>query len=280
MTFLVTGARGRIGQAIITALHAADLPVRAASADPAALTVPAGVEVAELRLDAPDTFSPALAGITGVFLYPEPAGIDAFITTAQSAGVEHIVLLSSSAVLSPDAEADPLACHNLAVEKALKDSDLTATVLRPDSFATNALGWAHLISNGMPLEHAYPDAAMAVVHPADIADIAVAALTADELRGRTVTLTGPELLTFREQLAIVCDVLGRDIPLVPITRAAAEQQMSLHMPPTFVGSLLDYWATATERPAPVAETTQSLLGTHARGFEQWVRENVGAFLPA
>ncbi|GAB4584067.1 NAD(P)H-binding protein [Nocardia sp. IFM 10818] len=280
MTTLVTGARGKIGQAVLADLHAAGLPVRAASADPAALTVPAGVDIAELRLDAPETFGAALQGATQVFLYPEPAGIDAFITAAQQAGVEHVVLLSSSSVLGPDAEIDPLAMHNLAVEKALAASDLTVTVLRPDSFATNTLGWAHFIADDMPIQHAYPDAAMAVIHPTDIADIAVAALTSGDLRGRTVTLTGPQLLTFREQLAIVSDILGRGIPMDEITRAAAEEQMAQHMPPAFVGSLLDYWATATIRPAPVADTTETLLGTPARTFAQWVRENATVFSPS
>ncbi|MFC9997080.1 NAD(P)H-binding protein [Nocardia sp. NPDC127526] len=277
MTTLVTGARGKIGQAVIADLHAAGLPVRAASADPAALTVPAGVDIAELRLDAAETFGDALQGVTQVFLYPEPAGIEAFITAAQQAGVEHVALLSSSSVLGPDAESDPLAMHNLAVEKALAASDLTVTVLRPDSFATNTFGWAYFIGNDMAIQHAYPDAAMAVIHPSDIADVAVAALTAGELRGRTVTLTGPQLLTFREQLAIVSDSLGRDIPMHEITRAEAEEQMAQHMPPTFVGSLLDYWAAATIRPMPVADTTETLLGNPARSFTQWVRENADAF---
>ncbi|WP_067544765.1 NAD(P)H-binding protein [Nocardia crassostreae] len=277
MTTLVTGARGKIGQAIIGALAAAELPVRAASADPAALTVPAGVDIAELRLDAPETFEGALKGITQVFLYPEPAGIDAFIAAAEEAGVEHVVLLSSSSVLGPDAETDPLAIHNLAVERALAGSGLTVTVLRPDSFATNAFGWAHFISKGLPIEHAYPDAAMAVIHPADIADVAVAALTGGDLCGRTVTLTGPQLLNFREQLAVVSEVLERDIPMHQITRIEAEQHMGQHMPAAFVGSLLDYWAAATNNPAPVADTTENLLGNPARTFSQWVRENADAF---
>lgn len=277
MTTLVTGARGKIGQAVIARLHAADLPVRAASADPTELTVPAGVDIAEVRLDAPETFDAALKGVRQVFLYPDPAGIDAFITAAEAAGVDHIVLLSTSAVLGPNAETDPLGSHNLAVEKALEASDLTVTVLRPDAFASNTLGWAYFISNGLPIEHAYPNAEIAPIHTDDIADIAVAALTGDELRGRTVVLTGDQPLTFRQQLAIVSDVLGRDIPMVHITVDAAREQMSRHMPSHMVGSLLDFWATASQRPAPIGDTTETLLGTPARSFTQWVRENAAAF---
>ncbi|MET9338677.1 NAD(P)H-binding protein [Nonomuraea sp. NPDC003804] len=275
MTILVTGARGKVGQAIIARLHAAGLPVRAASANPAELTVPAGVEAVELALDHPT--GAALDGVRQVFLYPDPTGIDAFIKSAQAAGVEHVVLLSSSSVLDPDAETDPLASHSLKVEQALAASDLVHTFLRPDAFASNALGWAYLIGQNLPIQLAYPDADIAPIHPDDIADIAVEALTGDSLKGRAVTLTGGQALTFRRQLAVLSEVLGRDIPLVEITHAEAEQQMSQYMPAPMVASLLALWAAASAAPAAVADTTQTLLGTPARTFEQWARDNAAAF---
>ncbi|MEV6065303.1 NAD(P)H-binding protein [Nocardia sp. NPDC052001] len=277
MTTLVTGARGKIGQSLIAKLHTAGLPVRAASAAPSALTVPAGVDVAELRLNAPETFDAALAGITQVLLYAEPAGIDAFITAARAAGVEHIVLVSSSAVLSPTAADDSLGAHHLDVERALSASDITTTVLRPGAFASNALGWAWFISNGLPIEHAYADAAIVPIHTDDIADIAFAALTGHELRGGTYHVTGAQALTFRAQIAAIAEVLGRDIPIVEITPDAARAQLSRQMPAELVDSLLTFWASVTERPEPLGDTTQSLLGTPARTFPQWVREHAAAF---
>ncbi|WP_433248263.1 NAD(P)H-binding protein [Streptosporangium sp. CA-135522] len=277
MTILVTGARGKVGQAIVNRLHAAGHSVRAASANPAELTVPAGVEVAELGLARPETFEAALRGVRQVFLYPEPDGIHDLIKVAEAAGVEHVVLLSSSSVLAPGAESDPLAGHSLRVERALAGSELTCTFLRPDAFASNALGWAYFIGQNLPIQLAYPDADIAPIHPDDIADIAVEALTGDTLTGREVTLTGARSLTFREQLAVLSGVLGRDIPVEKITRAEAEQQMSRHMPAPMVGSLLDLWAAASAGPAAIADTTETLLGTPARSFEQWARENAAAF---
>jgi len=277
VTILITGARGKVGQAIISRLHSAGLTVRAASANPAELTVPAGVEVAELALDQPECFDSALRGVRQVFLYPQPAGIHDLIKAAEAAGVEHVVLLSSSSVLGPDAENDPLASHSLKVERALADSDLTCTFLRPDAFASNSLGWAYFIGRSMPIRLAYPDAHIAPIHPEDIADIAVEALTGDSLTGRSVTLTGAESLTFREQLAVLADAIGREIPVERITRAEAEQQMGDHMPAPMVSSLLDLWEAADHGPAAVADTTETLLGRPARTFRQWARENVGAF---
>ncbi|WP_328789532.1 MULTISPECIES: NAD(P)H-binding protein [unclassified Streptomyces] len=277
MTILITGARGKVGRAVIDRLHSAGLPVRAASARPAELTVPAGVETAELVLDRPETFAAALRGVRQVFLYPQPAGIHDLIEAAEAAGVEHVVLLSSSSVLAPDAEDDPLASHSLKVERALADSGLTCTFLRPDAFASNSLGWAWPVGRSMPVQLAYPDAQIAPIHPEDIADIAALALTGDSLTGRALTLTGSESLSFREQLAVLSETLGRTIPVERITRAEAEEQMGRHMPAPMVSSLLDLWEAADHGPAALGETTESLLGVPARTYRQWARENADAF---
>ncbi|MFE0186666.1 NAD(P)H-binding protein [Streptomyces sp. NPDC058989] len=277
MTLLITGARGKVGQAVISRLHSAGLTVRAASAHPAELTTPDGVEVAELALDRPETFDSALRGVRQVFLYPQPAGIRELVKAAEAAGVEHVVLLSSSSVLGPDADNDPLAGHSLQVERALVDSDLLRTFLRPDAFASNSLGWAYFIGRSLPIQLAYPDAHIAPIHPDDIADIAVEALTGTSLTGRSVTLTGPESLTFREQIAVLAEALGHRIAVEHITRAEAEQQMGRHMPAPMVASLLDLWEAADHGPAAIADTTQTLLGRPARTFRQWAQENATAF---
>ncbi|WP_405530093.1 NAD(P)H-binding protein [Streptomyces avidinii] len=277
MTLLITGARGQVGRAVVERLHAAGLPVRAASARPTELTVPAGVETVELVLDRPETFAAALRGVRQVFLYPRPAGIHNLVEAAEAAGVEHVVLLSSSSVLAPGAESDPLASHSLTVEHALADSALTTTFLRPDAFASNSLGWARSISHSLPVQLPYPDAHIAPIHPEDIADIAARALTGGSLTGRSLTLTGSESLTFREQLAVLADTLGRAIPVERISRAEAEQQMGRHMPAPMVGSLLDLWEGANHGPAVIGETTETLLGVPARTYRQWARENAPAF---
>ncbi|MFE5587882.1 NAD(P)H-binding protein [Kitasatospora sp. NPDC056531] len=277
MTVLITGARGKVGRAVLDRLHAAGLPVRAASAEPAELAVPAGVATAELVLDRPETFTAALDGVRQVFLYPNPEGIGAFTEAARAAGVEHVVLMSSSSVNAPDAETRPLAAHHLHVEQALTASGLPCTFLRPGAFASNTLGWARPISQGLPVQLAYPDAHIAPIHPDDIADVAVEAFSGTAVRGLAVTLTGARSLTFREQLATLADVLGREIVVETITRAEAEQQMGRFMPPGIVGSLLDFWAAACAGPATIADTTETLLGTPARSFRQWAVENAAAF---
>ncbi|CAG6395023.1 hypothetical protein NMG29_03115 [Streptomyces cocklensis] len=49
------------------------------------------------------------------------------------------------------------------------------------------------------------------------------------------------------------------------------------MPAHAAGSLLALWAAATGAPAPIADTTRTLLNAPERTFRQWAAENAAAF---
>ncbi|WKK24380.1 hypothetical protein QZH56_01575 [Streptomyces olivoreticuli] len=110
------------------------------------------------------TLRTALTGVTTVFLYAAPDRITDFIDHAQQAGVTHVVLLSSSSVLGPDPDSDPLAKSHLDVERALLASPLTTTILRPGSFASNAGAWAWPIKAGRPVSLPFPGAHNDPIH--------------------------------------------------------------------------------------------------------------------
>ncbi|WP_318657395.1 SDR family oxidoreductase [Streptomyces aureocirculatus] len=116
---LLTGGRGAVATQLLGLLHEAGLPVRVGSRMPADLNLPRGVPAVPLDLTDPATFPAALDGITSVFLYAGPDRIGDFVEQARKAGVTHVVLLSSSAVLGPGAATDPLAKSHLDVESAL-----------------------------------------------------------------------------------------------------------------------------------------------------------------
>ncbi|GAB3814323.1 SDR family oxidoreductase [Micromonospora zhanjiangensis] len=284
MTILITGARGAVGSSVLHGLRAAGHPLRASSRRPEQLRLPVGVrstdvEVVPLDLARPATFAAALRGVEQVFLYAEPGGIDELVRAAEAAGVRHVVLLSSSAALSPDAEDDPLGRHHLLVERALTWSNLDTTILRPGAFAGNAYGWSQAIRRGDPVDLAYPEALLAPIHEDDIADVAVTALTGNAaVRGRAVTLTGPHGLTLREQVGEIAVRLGRDVPVRRPTRAAAEEQLGRFMPADVAASLLDHQA-GTVGIRPEISTAERITGKPGRTFGQWVDEHLDAFRP-
>ncbi|HEY4007350.1 MAG TPA: NAD(P)H-binding protein [Pseudonocardia sp.] len=277
MTTLITGARGEVGSGLLRRLHAAGHDLRAASRAPEQVEVRTGVPVVPLDLADPATFAPALAGVTAVFLYAEPAGITELLADAAEAGVERIVLLSSASVAEPGGDTDPLAHHHLVVERALLRAPVGNTVLlRPGAFASNALNWARPIRAGEPVELAYPDARTAPIHAEDIVDVAELALTGDKLDGQAIALVGPESLSFREQLAVLAELLGRHIELRELTHGQAAARMAQHMPAPVAESLLGYWARSLDGPASTADSAERITA-RARPFATWARDHLATF---
>jgi uncharacterized protein YbjT (DUF2867 family) len=268
VTVLVTGARGHIARSLITGLTSAGIPYRAASSHPAE-----GEFEVDLRTG--QGLAEALDGVDQVLLYTQPDGIDAVVEALR--GVRHIVQVSSSAVDQPDAATNSIATRHKAVEDALLAAGLPVTVLRPGAFATNALGWAESIRVKSTVEVAYPDAEFAPIHQDDIAAVAKAVLTAGSHVGEVLTLTGPESLSVRQQVAIIGELLGRDLTLVELTRQQAFDRRPEFMPADVMETLLDTYARYDGRTAPVTDTVAAVTGAPARTFRQWVADHRAAF---
>src|SRR5262249_39403254 len=98
---LVAGAAGNAGGAVVRALLAAGVPVRALTRPPGA-SLRAGAEAAVGDLDEPASLRTPLAGARGLFLLAGYRNVEATLALAREAGVERVVLLSSSAAPSGD----------------------------------------------------------------------------------------------------------------------------------------------------------------------------------
>lgn len=271
MSILVTGGRGAVARGLATLLASRALPYRLGSR---VRDTPGAVPC---DLADPATFPGALAGIRSVFLYAEAAAIEPFVAEAVAAGVEHVVLLSSSSVLGPDAAGSPLSASHLAVEQALTASPLRTTLLRPGSFASNARSWSRSLTSGRPVRLPYPGAFCDPVHEADLAEAAFAVLTDPVLAGRAYTLTGPQSLTFATQLVILGEVLGRPVPFEPISAEEWKAEVDGYIPGPYVDALLDFWAACDGLPTPITGDVERLTGHPARTFRTWVEENAEAF---
>ncbi|MFE9929542.1 NAD(P)H-binding protein [Streptomyces sp. NPDC005533] len=271
MSILVTGGRGAVARGLRALLDAHGVPCRLGSRE---RDTPDAVHC---DLTDPSTFPDALAGVRSVFLYAEASGVDAFVKEAVDVGVEHVVLLSSSSVLAPDAADSPLSASHLAVEQALSASPLRTTLLRPGSFASNAQGWAWSVKSGRPVHLPYPGAYCDPVHEADLAEAAFAVLTDPALAGRAYTLTGPQSLTFATQLAILGDVLGRPIPFEAVSAEQWKSEVDGYIPGPYADALLDFWASSDGLPVEITDSVERLTGRPARTFETWVEDHADAF---
>ncbi|MFE2147638.1 NAD(P)H-binding protein [Streptomyces sp. NPDC059456] len=271
MSILVTGARGSVARGLVPLLAAQGVPHRLAS------RAPDSPGTVHCDLGDPSTFAGALAGIRSVFLYAEASAIEAFVNEAVSAGVEHVVILSSSSVLAAGAADSPLAAAHLAVEEALLASPLHTTLLRPGAFARNALGWARLLKSGCPVRLPYPGSHGDPVHEADLAEAASAVLADPALGGRAYHLTGPQSLSFATQLAILGEVLGTPVPFESVPPEQWKSEVDGYIPGPYADALLDYWAAGDGRPVEITDAVERLTGHPARTFETWARDHADAF---
>lgn len=274
---LVTGGRGAVANALLTLLLQAGRPVRVASSDPGRLRAPDGVTAVTCDLRDPGTFPAALAGVTEVFLYAAASHIAEFADAAVTAGVEHVVLLSSAGVLGPGAAGDPLAKSHLDVETALLAAPLTTTILRPGSFAGNAGAWAWPIKAGRPVSLPYPGSHTDPIHERDLAEVAFTVLTDPCHQGRRLHLTGPQSLTFSEQIGLLAEITGRAITVGHVTPEEWKQEMAGYIPGPYADALLAYWRANDGRPVPLTDTVEQVTGRAPRTFATWVHDHVADF---
>src|SRR5215475_1252079 len=98
---LVTGATGNAGGAVVRALIDAGAPVRALVRNGGA-ALPQGATAAVGDLNRPETLAPHLEGVEAAFLLSGYDGLEQTLATMRAAGVQRVVLLSSSAAPSGD----------------------------------------------------------------------------------------------------------------------------------------------------------------------------------
>jgi uncharacterized protein YbjT (DUF2867 family) len=200
----------------------------------------------------------------------------ALAEAAKLGGVEHLVKIS---VLGARPDGSEIPRWHAAGEHRITATGLGATFLRPSSFASNARAWiASLRATGVAYG-ALGNAALPVIHPDDIADAAVAALTRPGHAGKAYELTGPEALTPAEQVAILAEVTGRPFRYVNVPDDAARKAMvDGGMPAVMADAMVHLIGDlrTAERIAP-DDTIPTLLGRPARTFRQWATDHANLY---
>jgi uncharacterized protein YbjT (DUF2867 family) len=278
MFTVVFGARGNVGRHVAAGLQAAGQQVRVTSRNPATAGFPSRLQVAAADLEEPGTLPAALAGAENVFLYAKPAGIQGFVEAARAAGVRHVALLSSAAVVSADAERNPIARRHRAVELAIEQSGIDWTFIRPGMFAANTRWWwAESIRAANTVRIPYPDAQTAPIHEKDIAALAVTALTEPGHGHQAYAVYGPQSLTLQRQAGQIGEAIGRQIRLQVISRAQAQAELSKTMPPIGAETILRAWEAGNGTPAQTSVIVEKITGRPAHTFAQWAADHADDF---
>ena len=215
---LVTGAAGKTGRAVVRALVAGGMRVRALvcrdAQEPVVRADGAGeVVVGDLRDEA--SVGRAVRGAAAVYhicpnVQPDEVAIGRQILAAARAHrIERFVYHS---VLHPQTQAMPHHWQKLLVEESIVESNLAYTILQPASYMQNVLaGLDRIAQEGRYAVPYAPDTRLGMVDLDDVAAAAAVVLGGSAHAGATYELAGGEVLTQIEIAAILTRVLGRPV---------------------------------------------------------------------
>lgn len=277
MTILVSGATGMVGRHVVAELVGTGQRVRALTRTPSAASLPDGVEVVGGDLTDPSSLEASLDGVDRMYLFPVARAARDVVAAAKRAGVSRIVVLSGAL-----ADADDSENGYLAVERAVEDSGLEWTHVRPGELAANWLDWAPSIKEGRLVRRPYGAAVTQPTHEADIATVAATVLVEDGHTGRTYTLAGPEALTTVAQVETIGAAIGATVRFEELDPAAARAEwIGNGYPETFVDWIFTTWYESARDPAPTNEqwagVVPRLTGRSARTFAQWATDHAAEF---
>ncbi|MGP4044514.1 NAD(P)H-binding protein [Streptomyces sp. 2A115] len=274
---LVTGATGNVGAGVVRAVAAAGEPVRALSRAGASTGLPQGAEAVAGDLNRPETVRGALDGVRALFLMPGYEGQQAILADARAAGVERVVMLSGKSAEVDDDNA--VTSYLRAAEDGVRASGLAWTFLRPVSFMANALSLADQIRKGDEVRVPFPGVRTADIDPYDIAQVAARALLSPgpEHEGSIHTLTGPQSLLPADRVAVLGEVLGRELRTVGLTDEETREALGAAFPAPYATAFLRFFADGILDESQVLPTVEEVTGRSPRTFREWALEHADAF---
>ncbi|MBD0838465.1 NAD(P)H-binding protein [Streptomyces sp. TRM68416] len=265
MTVVVTGASGRTGSRVARAARAAGMDVREAS------------RATGFDWEDPTTWAETLRDADAAYLmHPAdvgaPAateGVGALAAEAVGLGVRRLVLLSGRG----EEQALP-------TEAALRDSGADWTVVRAAWFSQN-FSEGPLVAGLREGELVFPagEVEEPFIDVRDIADVVVAALASGgRYVKRTLEITGPRLLSFRQAVAEVSAAAGRELTYTPVpARAYGEALAGFGVPPEEAAFLVEVFEGLLDgRNAHLTDGVREVLGRPPRDFADFAREAAAA----
>jgi uncharacterized protein YbjT (DUF2867 family) len=275
---VVIGGTGRVGRQVAVQLRERDLSVRVVTRGLNPAGAPLGAETAHADLADPASLEPHLAGAQALFLiwpFTSPE-----MTAELAPKVAKIMARHTGRVvyLSAQPAADRPGSFWALVERAIEDSGISWTFLRPTGFAANTLMWADQIRSGDVVRWPFGEAARALIDERDIAAVAVGALADDGHDGARYLLSGPAVLTQAEQLAAIGQAIGRELRWEELPRQAALRALTAAWgDPAFAEEAVDAWQWFVDHPEIVTSVVQDLTGAPPHSFANWASANAAAF---
>ncbi len=277
--YLVIGASGNVGGAVVDRLLDSGKQVRVFTRDSAKIARWGDrVQLVIGDFEKPESFAPAFAGIEAAFLMNggDTAQFTRLVAAAKAQGSPRLVFLSTIFAAVPGIHIGKLH-HDK--EDAIRASGLPAAFVRPGGFMSNSYQWIGSIKAEGAVYNAMGTGQSAPIAPQDIAAVAVQALNSAELAGQVYEVTGGELLSVPQQVAILAEVLGRPLRCVDVPVEAAVQGLIRGGVPPAIAAIIgqSFEAVRDGGSAMLRDTVEKVTGRPAQTFKAWAQQHAAHF---
>lgn len=281
MTFLITGGTGDVGSRVVGGLLERGERPRVFVRDREKARARYGDRVDIFVGDLADSASlrAVLEGVDAIFLVNTgpniPARDEAAANAAKVAGVKHLVKLSTLDVEQGLA----IGAWHERGEAAIRASGVPFTFVRPSGFMSNLLAWATAIKSERVVRASTGDGRRAFIHSDDVAAVVIKALMMREYDGKSLTITGPEALSFAEATKKIGTAIGKHLRFEAISDGEARQRYAAHCASAAeTEAHVALWRAIREgRLASLTHTVEQILGRKPITLDQWAIENAAAF---
>ncbi|MFD2037589.1 NmrA family NAD(P)-binding protein [Belliella marina] len=269
--YLVTGATGTIGTQVVHALLRLGKRVRILTRN--ATEHSKNIEVFEGDLNKPHTLKEALVGITGIHLisfgdenYNPLSSGKQIIEMVENAGVKRVTVLWNGEG------------NESSIEQEVKKSNLEWTILQPQEYMANALGWAESIKESSEVKEPFGDRPTAVVNETDIGEVVCKILTTGGHSKQIYTLTGPDTLTPKKQVQEIAVALNKEVKFIELDEHQTKKRWKdWGLPKETMEYLYEWYGNTPSVGYTVTNTVEQILGTPPRTFKEWTIENLHHF---
>jgi uncharacterized protein YbjT (DUF2867 family) len=227
----------------------------------------------------PATFAQAVQGVEAVFMMNgalDGALFRQLMGIAKASGGPRVVFLSSLFAEDPELRIGQLHKDK---ENALRDSGLPYAIVRAGGFMSNTYQWLRDIRTEGVVYNPMGEGKVASIDPADIAAVAVHALTAPVLEETLFEVTGSELLTTADKARILSKYVGREVRVVDVSAEEAAKALQANGIPPHVAAAVSqsFENIRAGRATQRTGTVQRVTGRPPRTYEQWVKEHAARF---
>jgi NAD(P)H dehydrogenase (quinone) len=281
---LVTGATGRLGNAVLRSLvqkiPASEVVAMARDTEKARPLAELGVEVRYGDYTDYDSLVAAFRGVEKIYLVSAVAFSDRIgqhqnaITAASRAGVRHVVYTSIQRINDELAPIEGVTESDIATEQLLVKSGLTYTIIQHPLYADDLpfLIGANAAKEDFSAPVGKGRASFATY--AELAEAGASLLTQTGYENRTCLLNAGQTWSFQEIADSLALLTGKAISYQPISIEAFIAAREAEGWPTAVAKFLSGWGNAIDKGAfdQSSHALERLLGRKPKSLHEMLRK--------